>query len=442
MDGSAVDGSPVDGPVMDGTGDVRFAAVERALAEIAAGKAVVVVDDEDRENEGDLIFAAEKATPELVSFMVRYTSGYICVALTEEDCDRLDLPPMYHSNGDAFRTAFTVTVDAKAGVTTGISASDRAHTIRLLAAPEALAADFVRPGHVLPLRAKAGGVLRRPGHTEASVDLARMAGLQPAGALCEIVSQKDDGDMARAEELEVFAGDHDLALVTIADLIAYRRRFEKQVARVAEARIPTPHGSFVAYGYDNVLDGIEHIALVCGDIGDGEDVLVRVHSECLTGDVFGSLRCDCGPQLDAALAAVAEEGRGVVLYVRGHEGRGIGLMHKLQAYQLQESGADTVDANLALGMPADARDYGTGAQILVDLGVRSMRLLTNNPDKRAGLEGYGLRVVERVALPIRPTRENLHYLRTKRDRMGHDLPDLDGALDGVIDDRGTGGVTA
>jgi 3,4-dihydroxy 2-butanone 4-phosphate synthase/GTP cyclohydrolase II len=422
--------------------DERFAAVERALADIAAGKAVVVVDDEDRENEGDLIFAAQMATPELVSFMVRYTSGYICVALTEDDCDRLDLPPMYHSNGDAFRTAFTVTVDAKAGVTTGISAIDRAHTIRLLATSEAVAADFVRPGHVLPLRAKAGGVLRRPGHTEAGVDLARMAGLQPAGALCEIVSQKDDGDMARAEELEVFAGDHDLALVTIADLIAYRRRFEKQVARVAEARIPTPHGAFVAYGYDNVLDGIEHIALVCGDIGDGEDVLVRVHSECLTGDVFGSLRCDCGPQLDAALAAVAAEGRGVVLYVRGHEGRGIGLMHKLHAYQLQESGADTVDANLALGMPADARDYGTGAQILVDLGVRSMRLLTNNPDKRAGLEGYGLRVVERVALPIRPTRENLHYLRTKRDRMGHDLPDLDGALDGSIDDRGTGGVTA
>ncbi|HTK61666.1 MAG TPA: bifunctional 3,4-dihydroxy-2-butanone-4-phosphate synthase/GTP cyclohydrolase II [Pseudonocardia sp.] len=423
---------------MDGTGDVRFAAVERALAEIAAGKAVVVVDDEDRENEGDLIFAAEKATPELVSFMVRYTSGYICVALTEEDCDRLDLPPMYHSNGDAFRTAFTVTVDAKAGVTTGISASDRAHTIRLLAAPEALAADFVRPGHVLPLRAKAGGVLRRPGHTEASVDLARMAGLQPAGALCEIVSQKDDGDMARAEELEVFAGDHDLALVTIADLIAYRRRFEKQVARVAEARIPTPHGAYVAHGYQNTLDGIEHIAMVCGDIGDGEDLLVRVHSECMTGDVFGSLRCDCGPQLDASLAAVAAEGRGIVLYMRGHEGRGIGLMHKLRAYQLQEAGVDTVDANLLLGMPADARDYGTGAQILADLGVRSMRLLTNNPHKLAGLEGYDLEITDRVSLPVRPTRENLRYLRTKRDRMGHVLPDLDGVVDGPS----VGGVTA
>src|SRR5581483_9984330 len=276
---------------MSSARDGRFASVERALADVAAGKAVVVVDDEDRENEGDLIFAAEKATPELVSFMVRYTSGYICVSLTEDDCDRLDLPPMYHSNGDAFRTAFTVTVDAKAGITTGISATDRAHTIRLLAAPEAFAADFVRPGHVLPLRAKAGGVLRRPGHTEAAVDLARLAGLTPAGALCELVSQKDEGDMARGDELRVFAEDHDLALVTIADLIAYRRRFEKQVERVAEARIPTAHGAFVAYGYDNVLDGIEHIALVCGDIGDGEGVLVRVHSECLTGDVFGSLRC-------------------------------------------------------------------------------------------------------------------------------------------------------
>jgi 3,4-dihydroxy 2-butanone 4-phosphate synthase/GTP cyclohydrolase II len=414
-----------------------FETVERALRDLADGKAVIVVDDEERENEGDLIFAAEKATPELVSFMVRYTSGYICVALTEAECDRLDLPPMHHTNADSFRTAFTVTVDAKHGITTGISASDRAHTIRLLADVATQPGDLVRPGHVLPLRAKEGGVLRRSGHTEAAVDLTRMAGLAPAGTLCEIVSEKNEADMARADELRVFAEDHGLTLVTIADLIAYRRRYEKQVERVAEARIPTMHGAFVAYGYDNVLDGIEHIALVCGDLGDGEDVLVRVHSECLTGDVFGSLRCDCGPQLDAALQAVAAEGRGVVLYVRGHEGRGIGLMHKLQAYQLQESGVDTVDANLALGMPADARDYGTGAQILVDLGVRSMRLLTNNPDKRAGLEGYGLRVVQRVALPIRPTRENLHYLRTKRDRMGHDLPNLDG-LEGLSTD----GVTA
>jgi 3,4-dihydroxy 2-butanone 4-phosphate synthase/GTP cyclohydrolase II len=418
-----------------------FETIERALRDLADGKAVVVVDDEERENEGDLIFAAEKATPELVSFMVRYTSGYICVALTETECDRLDLPPMHHTNADSFRTAFTVTVDARQGVTTGISAADRAHTIRLLADAGTDPKDLVRPGYVLPLRAKEGGVLRRSGHTEAAVDLTRMAGLSAAGALCEIVSEKNEADMARADELRVFAEDHGLTLVTIADLIAYRRRFEKQVERVAEARIPTPHGAFVAYGYDNVLDGIEHIALVCGDLSDGEDVLVRVHSECLTGDVFGSLRCDCGPQLDAALEAVAAEGRGVVLYVRGHEGRGIGLMHKLQAYQLQEAGVDTVDANLALGMPADARDYGTGAQILFDLGVRSMRLLTNNPDKRAGLEGYGLRVVQRVPLPIRPTRENLHYLRTKRDRMGHDLPNLDGILDST-EDRGTGGVTA
>ncbi|WP_214370428.1 bifunctional 3,4-dihydroxy-2-butanone-4-phosphate synthase/GTP cyclohydrolase II [Pseudonocardia sp. H11422] len=405
-----------------------FERIERAIADLAAGKAVVVMDDEDRENEGDLIFAAEKATPELVSFVVRYTSGYVCVALTETECDRLDLPPMHHTNADSFRTAFTVTVDAKQGITTGISAADRAHTIRLLADPKTQPVDLVRPGHVLPLRAREGGVLRRPGHTEAAVDLARMAGLSPAGALCEIVSQKDEGDMARGDELRVFAEDHELTLITIADLIAYRRRFEKHVVRVAQARIPTRHGEFVAYGYDSLLDGIEHIAMVVGDVatpeGSGEDVLVRVHSECLTGDVLGSLRCDCGPQLDAALAAVAAEGRGIVLYMRGHEGRGIGLLHKLQAYQLQEAGADTVDANLAMGLPADARDYGIGAQILVDLGVKSMRLLTNNPEKRAGLEGYGLTVTGRVPMPVRPTPENLRYLRTKRDRMGHDLPDL------------------
>ncbi|RJQ78202.1 bifunctional 3,4-dihydroxy-2-butanone-4-phosphate synthase/GTP cyclohydrolase II [Pseudonocardiaceae bacterium YIM PH 21723] len=402
-----------------------FASIERALADIAAGKAVVVVDDEDRENEGDLIFAAEKATPELLAFTIRNTSGYVCVALTGEDCDRLELPPAYHTNADSFRTAFTVTVDAKAGVTTGISATDRAHTIRLLGDPSAGADDFTRPGHVVPLRAKDGGVLRRPGHTEAAVDLARMAGLSPMGALCEIVSQKDEGEMARRDELEVWAADHELQIITIADLIAYRRRYEKQVERVADARIPTAHGTFRAVGYDSLLDGIEHIALVYGEIGDGEDVLVRVHSECLTGDVFGSLRCDCGPQLDSALAAVAAEGRGVVLYVRGHEGRGIGLMHKLQAYQLQDAGADTVEANLQLGMPADARDYGTGAQILGDLGVKSMRLLTNNPTKRAGLEGYGLTVVGKVALPVRPNPENLRYLQTKRDLMGHELHELD-----------------
>ncbi|MFL6146938.1 MAG: bifunctional 3,4-dihydroxy-2-butanone-4-phosphate synthase/GTP cyclohydrolase II [Pseudonocardiaceae bacterium] len=407
-----------------------FAGIDRAIADVASGRPVIVVDDEERENEGDLIFAAARATPELLAFTVRYTSGYVCVALTGDDCDRLDLPPMFHTNQDKRGTAYTVTVDAREGVTTGISAADRAHTIRLLADPDSKSVDFARPGHVVPLRAKEGGVLRRPGHTEASVDLARLAGLPPAGVLCEIVSSKDDGEMARRDELQVFAAEHDLALITIADLIAYRRRFEKQVERVAEARIPTMHGEFTAIGFDSLLDGVEHIALVAGEIGDGTDVLVRVHSECLTGDVLGSLRCDCGPQLDAALAAVAAEGRGVVLYVRGHEGRGIGLMHKLQAYQLQDAGADTVDANLALGMPADSRDYGTGAQILVDLGVRSMRLLTNNPAKRAGLEGYGLTITGRVPLPIRPNPENLRYLRTKRDRMGHQLDGLDptGAL--------------
>ncbi|MBP2337811.1 3,4-dihydroxy 2-butanone 4-phosphate synthase/GTP cyclohydrolase II [Saccharothrix coeruleofusca] len=402
-----------------------FTDVERAIADIAKGRPVIVVDDEDRENEGDLIFAAEKATPELLAFMVRYTSGYVCVSLTEADCDRLDLPPMYHTNQDQRGTAYTVTVDAREGLGTGISAADRARTIRLLADPNAGPKDFTRPGHVVPLRAKDGGVLRRPGHTEAGVDLSRLAGLAPAGVLCEIVSQKDEGDMARRDELEVFAREHDLALITIADLIAYRRRVETQVERVAEARIPTAHGTFRAVGYDSKIDGIEHVALVYGEIGDGEDVLVRVHSECLTGDVFGSLRCDCGPQLDAALEAVAAQGRGVVLYMRGHEGRGIGLMHKLQAYQLQDAGADTVDANLGLGLPADARDYGTGAQILSELGIKSMRLLTNNPAKRVGLEGYGLRVVDRVPLPISPNPENLRYLRTKRDRMGHELHQLE-----------------
>jgi 3,4-dihydroxy 2-butanone 4-phosphate synthase / GTP cyclohydrolase II len=402
-----------------------FASIDRAVADVAAGRPVIVIDDEDRENEGDLIFAAARATPELLAFTVRYTSGYICVPLTGEDCDRLDLPPMYHTNQDKRGTAYTVTVDAREGVSTGISAADRARTIRLLADPDAKSVDFARPGHVVPLRAKEGGVLRRPGHTEAAVDLTRMAGLPPAGVICEIVSAKDDGQMARRDELEVFAAEHNLTLITIADLVAYRRRFEKQVERVAEARIPTRHGDFRAIGFDSLLDGLEHVALVRGEIGNGADVLVRMHSECLTGDIFGSLRCDCGTQLDAALAAVAAEGRGVVVYIRGHEGRGIGLMHKLQAYQLQEAGADTVDANLALGMPADARDYGTGAQILVDLGVRSMRLLTNNPTKRAALEGYGLEIVDRVALPVRPNSENLRYLRTKRDRMGHDLTGLD-----------------
>ena len=321
----------------------RLDSVERAVADIAAGKAVVVIDDEERENEGDLIFAAEKATPEMVAFMVRYTSGYLCVPLDGAICDRLGLLPMYAVNQDKHGTAYTVTVDARKGVGTGISASDRATTMRLLADPTAVADDFTRPGHVVPLRAKDGGVLRRPGHTEAAVDLARMAGLQPAGAICEIVSQKDEGSMAQTDELRVFADEHGLALITIADIIEWRRKHEKHIERIAEARIPTRHGEFRAIGYTSIYEDVEHVALVRGEIAgpnaDGDDVLVRVHSECLTGDVFGSRRCDCGPQLDAAMAMVAREGRGVVLYMRGHEGRGIGLLHKLQAYQLQDAGA-------------------------------------------------------------------------------------------------------
>jgi 3,4-dihydroxy 2-butanone 4-phosphate synthase/GTP cyclohydrolase II len=406
-----------------------FSTVEEAVKEIAAGRAVIVVDDEDRENEGDLIFAAQMATTELLAFMVRHTSGFICAPLTEQDADRLDLPPMYHQNQDRRGTAYTVTVDAREGVTTGISAAERAHTIRLLANSATGPADLSRPGHVVPLRARDGGVLRRAGHTEAAVDLARLAGLRPAGVLCELVN--DDGTMMRVPDLRRFADEHNLALITIADLITYLRSNERQVQRAAEARLPTEYGVFTAVGYKALTDGSDHVAMVYGDIGDGQDVLVRVHSECLTGDVFGSLRCDCGPQLQAALARVAREGRGVVLYMRGHEGRGIGLVRKLQAYELQDAGRDTVDANLELGLPADARDYGTGAQILVDLGVHTMRLLTNNPAKRAGLEGYGLTVVGREPLPTSPHPENVHYLRTKRDRMGHLLDGLgpDPALD-------------
>jgi 3,4-dihydroxy 2-butanone 4-phosphate synthase/GTP cyclohydrolase II len=406
-----------------------FSTVEEAVKEIAAGRPVIVVDDEDRENEGDLIFAAEFATTELMAFMVRYTSGFVCAPMTEADADRLDLPPMYHTNQDRRGTAYTVTVDAREGVSTGISAAERAYTIRLLADPATKPSDLSRPGHIVPLRARDGGVLRRPGHTEAAVDLARIAGLRPAGVLCELVN--DDGTMMRLPDLRRFAAEHDFALISIADLIDYRRSHEHQVERLAQARLPTEFGLFRAVGYRSLGDGSDQVALVYGDIGDGEDVLVRVHSECLTGDVFGSLRCDCGPQLQAALRRVAEEGRGIVLYVRGHEGRGIGLMHKLRAYELQDQGRDTVDANLELGLPADARDYGTGAQILADLGVRSMRLLTNNPAKRAGLEGYGLTVLGREVMPVRAHPENVHYLRTKRDRMGHMLDDLDQVAEGL-----------
>ncbi|MDQ1485466.1 MAG: 3,4-dihydroxy 2-butanone 4-phosphate synthase / cyclohydrolase [Actinomycetota bacterium] len=398
---------------------MTFDTIDRAIADIAAGRAVIVVDDEDRENEGDLVVAASKATPELVAFMVRHTSGVLCVPMESKTLDRLGLPPMTSRNEDAKQTAYTVSVDARHGVTTGISAGDRAHTIRVLADSATEPYELTRPGHVFPLRAVDGGVLRRTGHTEAAVDLARLAGVTPAGVISEIVD--DDGSMARLPRLLVFAKEHGLAIVSIADLVAYRRRHETTVEQVAEARLPTPHGEWRAVGYRSTIDGAELVALVMGDIGDGEDVLVRAHSECLTGDVFASLRCDCGPQLDAAMSVVAAEGRGVVLYIRGHEGRGIGLLRKLRAYQLQDAGADTIDANLELGLPADARDYGTGAQVLVDLGVRSMRLLSNNPSKRAGLEGWGLRIVGRVPLPTHSNPDNMRYLLTKRDRMGHDL---------------------
>jgi 3,4-dihydroxy 2-butanone 4-phosphate synthase/GTP cyclohydrolase II len=397
----------------------RLDSIEDAVAAIKIGRPVVVVDDADRENEGDLIFAAELATTEMTAFMVRHTSGYICVGMTGEDLDRLHLPPMTVINEDRRGTAYAVSVDAREVVATGISAEDRSLTLSVLADPATTPHQLTRPGHVMPLRAVEGGVLRRAGHTEASVDLARLAGLRPAGALCELVN--DDGTMMRADDCRAFSDTHGLVMISIADLIRYRRRTEKQVQMVAETVLPSEFGDFRAVGYRSLIDDVEHIALIAGDIGDGEQVLVRVHSECLTGDVFGSLRCDCGPQLQAALRCVAAEGRGVVLYVRGHEGRGIGLLQKLQAYALQDGGRDTMDANLDLGLPADAREYGTGAQILADLGVRSMRLLTNNPAKRAGLEGYGLSIIERVPLEMHPNDHNAAYLRTKRDRFGHEL---------------------
>jgi 3,4-dihydroxy 2-butanone 4-phosphate synthase/GTP cyclohydrolase II len=407
--------------------DLRLDPVERAIAEIAAGRPVVVVDDEDRENEGDLIVAAEKITPEIVAFMMSECRGLICVPMEPQELDRLELPQMVDANTESMRTAFTVSVDAGAahGVTTGISAADRAATIRLLAQPSSVAADFVRPGHVFPLRARSGGVLTRAGHTEAGVDLARLAGLRPAAAIVEIA--REDGTMARLPELVPFARKHGLAIISIEDLIAYRRSAEPTVRREASTTLPTAFGDFRAHGYRSTADGVEHIALVAGDLGDGTDVLVRVHSECLTGDVFGSQRCDCGPQLQGALRRVAEEGRGVVLYLRGHEGRGIGLLPKLRAYELQERGRDTLDANLELGLPADARDYGAAARILADLGVRSLRLITNNPAKTGALVGHGLEVLGREPMPVGAGEHNLRYLQTKRDRMGHDLPWLESA---------------
>ncbi len=406
---------------------IRLDPVERAIADIAAGKAVVVVDDEERENEGDLVFAAGRATPELMGFMIRWTSGFVCVAVEGETLDRLHIPLMTPHNRERMRTAYTISVDARDGITTGISAADRAHTVRVLADSATEPYELVQPGHVMPLRYREGGVLARAGHTEAAVDLARLAGQSATGVLCEIVN--DDGSMMRAPALRQFADDHGLAMISIADLIRYRRRYESHVHRIALTRLPTGEATFQVHAYRDVVTDAEHVALVLGDVADGEPVLVRVHSECLTGDTFGSLRCDCGPQLRAAMTAVAREGRGVVLYLRGHEGRGIGLAHKLQAYELQDGGRDTVDANLDLGLPADARDYGTGAQILVDLGVKEMRLMTNNPTKRAGLAGYGLHIVERVPMPVQPHPENIRYLRTKRDRMGHALPHLGDELE-------------
>ncbi len=398
-------------------GAVALNTVEQAVEQLRAGRPIVVVDDENRENEGDLIFAASLATAELTAFMIRHTSGYICVGMTGADLDRLDLPPMAAVNEDRRGTAYAVTVDAKDVETTGISAKDRARTIKVLSDSATEPWELTRPGHVVPLRAVEGGVLRRAGHTEAAVDLARLAGLSPAGALCEMVN--DDGTMMNAAQCREFCDEHGLALIAIADLIRYRRRRESHVERVVDVPMPTEYGDFRAVAYRSDIDGSEHVALVAGDIGDGRDVLVRVHSECLTGDVFGSHRCDCGPQLHAALRTVAEEGRGVVLYIKGHEGRGIGLLDKLRAYALQDQGRDTVDANTDLGLPVDARDYGTGAQILVDLGVRTMRLLTNNPAKRAGLEGYGLSIAERVPLVVPPNEYNATYLGTKASRMGH-----------------------
>ncbi|HEY1761066.1 MAG TPA: bifunctional 3,4-dihydroxy-2-butanone-4-phosphate synthase/GTP cyclohydrolase II [Acidimicrobiales bacterium] len=401
-----------------------LATIEEAVAQLRNGGMVVVVDDEDRENEGDLVMAAEDVTAESMAFYLEYTSGIFCVPIENQRADDLQLPLMVVANTEAQRTAFTVSVDYRHGTTTGISAHDRAATVRALIDPATRPNDLNRPGHIFPLRYRQGGVLKRAGHTEATIDLCRLAGKQLSGVLCEIVTA-DKSDMARLPELEAFAEKHHLPVVTIADLVRYRRRNEKLVKRVAESSLPTEFGLFQAYVFESVLDGEQHMALVYGDIDSARDLLVRVHSECLTGDALGSLRCDCGPQLHTALAKIAAEGAGILVYLRGHEGRGIGLGHKIRAYALQEEGRDTVDANLEQGLPVDSREYGIGAQILVDLGVTSMRLMTNNPIKYGGLEGFGLNIVERVPLESRPTSFNIDYLRTKRERMGHLLEGLD-----------------
>jgi 3,4-dihydroxy 2-butanone 4-phosphate synthase/GTP cyclohydrolase II len=407
-----------------------FDDIDRAIKDMAEGRPVVVVDDADRENEGDIILAASMATPELLAFMIRYTSGVICVPMRGAELDRLHLPLMTSQNTERMRTAFTLSVDARDGVTTGISAADRTTTIARLVDPATTAQDLVRPGHIFPLRYAEGGVLRRPGHTEAAVDLARLAGLPEAGVLAEVVN--DDGTMARLPELRLFANAHGLALISIEQLVEYRRRTERQLIREAQTTLPNAFGQWQAFGYRHEIDGTEYVALVLGDIADGSDVLTRLHSECLTGDVFGSLRCDCGAQLEAAMAAIAAEGRGVILYLRGHEGRGIGLLSKLRAYELQDHGADTVDANLELGLPADAREYSAGAQMLADLGVRSIRLLTNNPAKVTGLTSGGVDITARIAVPAAVTPYNLRYLTTKRDRLGHQIQNLNDAERAVV----------
>ena len=391
--------------------------IEDAIEAIARGEMVIVVDSVDRENEGDLIVAAEKMTPETMAFMIRHTSGVICMPVEGSRLDELRIPLMVAENTESQRTAFTVSVDAKHGTTTGISAGDRCATVHAILDEATQPEDLARPGHIFPLRYREGGVLTRAGHTEASVDLAHMARLRPAGVLAEVVN--DDGSMARLPELERFAAEHGLQIISIADLVRYRRHREKLVKRVSEARIPTDYGDFTAYVFQSLLDGTEHMAFARGEVAGKDDVLVRVHSECLTGDVFGSMRCDCGLQLDLALRLIAEEGTGVVVYLRGHEGRGIGLGHKFRAYTLQDQGLDTVEANVELGFPPDSREYGIGAQILVDLGVTTMRVMTNNPDKYGGLDGYGLEIVERVPLHVLPNHENIRYLRTKQQKLGH-----------------------